>query len=428
MEGVGLIRAMKFAKYLPEYGWEPIVLTVGLSGETGFDVSGSAKMKVFRTPYKDVVGTMRGCLRDLMFWRRNDRPSAERLQGSFAQMPKAANPVASIVKGFITIPDEQAGWYRFGAAAGAKLVNEEKIDLIFSTSPPETAHLIARSLKLRHKVPWFADMRDLWVDDHYRKRTFFKKGILRFLERKVLQDADLVITVSRPWADRIAESMNGQKKVVVIENGFDDEDFKDMAYTRNDKFTISYTGKLNREHQKMHIFLKALSGLLADNRIDRSKLLVKFYLTGYDRPDIKGLARTYDIADVIEEPPTVRYKKSLEAQRSSDALLLIQWQGVGKDGWYSSKVYDYLGARRPILALAEKGSVIERLINDTASGLVADDPETIQYAVLAMYDEYIKNGYVAYAGKEDRILKCTRRRRAEELAALFDSACGRKPA
>lgn len=419
MEGVGLIRASKFAKYLPQYGWEPLILTVNLTADRLADGMNSAQgLKVFRTAYKDVVGDIKkffgGSGGDI----------------GYAGVKTALDPVsaasrkniaASFVRELIAMPDEQRGWYRFGLKEGRRIIGEEGVDLVFSTSPPETAHLIARGLKRCHRIPWIADLRDLWSDDHFRQRPLFKKAILKLMERGVLGDADALTTVSGPWAERLRKSIsNPGGRVHVIENGFDEEDFDRTGYAKNEKLTITYTGKLHKKYQDPAPLFKILRELISEERIDPARIDIKFYIMGYDRPDIKALSARYGLADVVSDFGKVEYDKSLDMQSSSELLLFIQWQGRGGEGWYSAKLYDYIGARRPILAMAKRGSIIDDFITRTASGMTADGERNLKEAVLSYYDEYIKNGHIRYKGNEDEISGHTRRLRARDLAKLFD--------
>jgi len=419
MGGVGFIRASKFAKYLPSYGWEPVILTVrpGLRGE--LPEEGSLQgIRVHRTEYRDVVGEVR---KAFAFKTRlaKDGPAAGHAE---AGHNAGGNRVTSFIREIVTMPDDQIGWLKFAVEEGKRVMDEERIDLVFSTSPPETAHLIARSLKRYRRTPWIADMRDLWSDDHFRRRTLFKKLVLKTIEANVLKDADKIITVSEPWADKLrSSSLRDASRIEVIENGFDEEDFNGASYYGNNKFTITYSGKLHKDHQDIGQFLLVLKDLIEEGRIDRRMIEIKFHVLGYDRPDITAAAESLGIGDVVKELGPVPYLESLRIQRSSDVLLFVQWRGEGDDGWYSGKLYDYIGSRRPILALARNGGIIEDLIRRTASGTIAHDREAIRSFLLRSYGEHLKNGRVAFGGDEAEIVKQSRKIRTAKLASLFDS-------
>lgn len=419
MEGVGLIRVLKFSKYMQEFGWKPVVLTVktpSKNADTGRS-SNSGGIKVFRTDYRDVIGNIKEK------FRRAAKGSADIVvQDENTAVKKKSAALTSFVRDLIAMPDEQIGWYNFAVEEGRKIVPEENIDLIFSTSPPETSHLIARRLKKHFDIPWVADFRDLWSDDHYRERPLFKKMLLRSMEKRTLKDADAIITVSEPWAKKLGGDCPVRRgRISVIENGFDEEDFNAFRYEGNDKFTITYTGKLHSAYQDTEAFFRALSGLVREGRIDRNKIAVNFYLVGHRKPDINKICARHGLAGIVKDMGGIGYAPSLEAQRSSDLLLFVQWRGEGGDGWYSAKLYDYIGARRPILAMAEPGGIIDEMIKRTSSGVAADDDIGLKEAILKFYDEYIRAGQVRYEGSEKEIAKCTRRLRAEELAGLFNS-------
>jgi glycosyltransferase involved in cell wall biosynthesis len=414
MEGVGVTRALKFAKYLPLYGWHPVILTV--KPDRPMPECGNAD--VVRTDYRDVIGSLRG----MMPGRRESSGAAGLSNSSPASGGQDGR--ASLLREIVAMPDDQIGWYGFAVRDGIKLLETEKIDIIFSTSPPETAHLIARKLKKACGIPWVADLRDLWADDHFRDRPFVKKAALKFLERKVLADADSVVTVSKPWAKRLEMSLGGGKGIVkVVENGFDDEDFRYGPVVRNEKFTISYTGKLHKHHQPVTQFFGALRDLLNEGRIDRRKIEVNFYVFGYDKPDMTGMAKSFGVEDVVKELGRVSYERSLEIQRASDALLFVQWRGEGGDGWYSAKIYDYIGSRRRILALADGGGITAELIRNTGSGIIADDEPGVKKALLSLYGEFTGHGGAGINPDNAATGALTRKNRTGELARIFDSIC-----
>lgn len=418
-EGIGLVRALKFAKYLPEYGWEPIVLTTrphpGMDDAVE-DFPGG--IKIFRTGYTDVIGNMKNSL--AAFIPRREKyygimPAEARLRRG----RRKNNSLAAIVREFIAFPDEQIGWHDYAVEAGKKIIEDHNVDAIFSTSPPETAHLAARSLKKYSGLPWVCDMRDLWSEDHYRRRPLLKKMLLKIMEKKVLKDADMVTTVSMPWAKRLISGGVNYSRISVIENAYDEEDFKAIQYSKNKKFTMAYMGKLHKTHQPVDVFFTAVADLITNKRIAKDKISINFYVLGYDHPDIDAMAWQYGVADIVRSMENVSYARSLEIQRSSDMLLFVQWQGRGSDGWYSAKLYDYLGARRPILALAKKGGIIEDLINRTSSGAIAHDKPGMEREILLAYDEFIKTGSVKYAGNEGELSKHTRLARTGQLADIL---------
>jgi glycosyltransferase involved in cell wall biosynthesis len=421
-EGVGMLRASRFAKYLPSYGWEPLVLTVDPgTGNIPAGPDGLDGIRVFRTGYTDVIGRAKSLITSCSAPAEGRGDRAERVErGPAAAAGHGKNVAASLLREMIAMPDEQRGWFDFAVAEGKKIVDRERPDAVFSTSPPETAHLIGRALKRYGRIPWVADLRDLWADDHFRQRPAFKRAILRRMERANLRDADAVVTVSWPWALSLRESL-GRDSVEVIENGYDEQDFEGLRYRGNGKFTIVYTGKLHREHQPVEVLFAALEDLIARGLVDRARVEADFYVFGYDRPDIMSLAKAHGLGDIVRCPGRVGYRESLAAQRSADALIFVQWTGRGGDGWYSAKLYDYIGARRPIVAIAQRGGIVSDLVGKTSSGIVADGVYALGQTILEMYRQYERDGSVRYEGDEDQIKRHTRSCRAAALAGLLDS-------
>ncbi|MCM8761052.1 MAG: glycosyltransferase [Candidatus Omnitrophica bacterium] len=422
MEGVGTMRAFKFAKFLPEYGWSPLVLTV----KAGKPLAGDAESeyalngtKVFRTDYKDVIGSLKRIVSRIT--------TADDSELKTYLRPKKPAKRVSFVREMVTMPDDQIGWYSLALEEGKRIIEQERVDVIFSTSPPETAHLVARKLKTLSGMPWVADLRDLWAEDHFRPRSFIKKAALRIMEKSILKDADSVITVSEPWAERLKKSLRDNRGVVsVIENGFDEEDFGRIGFSKNAKFTISYTGKLHKDHQPLEPFFKAVADLVAHGKIDRRKIELYLCVFGYDKPDVEKLSQSFGLHDIVKESGMVSYERSLEIQRSSDALLFIQWRGEGGEGWYSAKLYDYIGSGRPILAMAAKSGIVADLIRRTKSGVIAENETELKDAILQLYEEYILRGTTECRSNPEEIIRLTRRNRAAQLACILESLCARR--
>lgn len=421
MEGVGVTRALKFAKYLPAYGWDVVVLTAdhGTAREGDADrIAAPAGVRVVKTGYKDILAGLK---------RLAGRPAARPPQAAGLPVGAKRRKTPSLLRELVLMPDDQIGWYEFAVREGKRIMAGQRIDVLISTSPPETAHLVARRLKKECRVPWIADLRDLWSDDHFRPRLPVKRFLLRGMERRVLGDADRVITVSGPWADVLRRSLDACRgRVEVIENGFDDEDFGSPHGRRNDRFTIVYTGKLHEDAQPVTALFRVLRDLVREGRIDRRGIEVRFHILGYDKPDIAGMARSYGLEDVVCEREKVSYHESLRVQQAADVLLFVQWQGRNGDGWYSAKLYDYLGARRPILALGRRGGIIDELVTKTGSGTVAGDDAELGAALVRFYDEYRRTGQVLCRADDEEVSRHTRRVRAERLAGVCDSvASGR---
>jgi len=385
--GVGVMRVLKFAKYLPQFGWMPSIITTDENAPgspyRGEDIGiNLAAYRVIRTRYKSL----------------------------FLKLPDRLRKV-------ILMPDIHRGWFDSAYETAVSLLKEEKFDAIFSTSPPEISHLIARALKKRFGIPWIADLRDLWSDDHFERESFLRHGPSLKMEKEVLNDADSIVTVSKPWADKLAKT-SGVTKINVITNGFDEEDFHDIPLRHSQQFTMAYTGKLHEEMQDPEMFFKTLSDCIQEGLIEKSGIDIKFYTIGFRKARIKELAKKYFLDDVVDEYPAVQYKESLRIQRESTLLLFFQWKG--ERGWYSAKLFEYIGSGKPIFAVSERDSVSGNLIKELNAGFVSTCSKELKQLLLACYKCYREKGYVSLETSKEKIQLYTRKNLTRLLANILD--------
>ena len=173
--GVGMIRPLKFAKYLPDFGWEPTILTPKSAPsqicchEKEGHLSG---VRIIYTGYFDVLTYIKKKLRLYLQMETHTEPdknSADMI--SFKK--KKESSLISLIRDFLAFPDENIGWYRAAVRKGKELLKNENFSIIYSTSPPETSHLIAKKLKIISGLPWIADLRDPWSNYHHIIKLVF---------------------------------------------------------------------------------------------------------------------------------------------------------------------------------------------------------------------------------------------------------------
>jgi glycosyltransferase involved in cell wall biosynthesis len=422
--GAGMIRPAKFVKYLSEFGYTPAVLTPSTGTarlRCDADFGDSPDATIHRTPYRDIVRDVRTVLR-----MPPSAPVSPSAPGP--QTPARAGwrrTMTRLAYAAITVPDEHVGWKRPALDAARALLARERFDLVYSTSPPETAHLIARTVKQEYGIPWVADLRDLWSGDHYRQRGRAKRWLLRRIERRTLNDADLLVTVSEPWRRQLAASYGTRgRRVECIPHGFDADDYP-VVVTPPDVFTITYTGTLDRHFQNPEPFFAALGDLVRRGDIARDRIRVNFHVFGDNLPDFDALATAHGLHGIVRRCPPLEYRACLTAQQASTALLALQWRSEAGEGNPPLKVYDYLGARRPILVVGSGERVLGPLLTDTGAGVTAGDGPAIAQVLADWYREFRDSGQVQWRGREARLGAYTRRAQTARLAALFDSVVDR---
>lgn len=429
LAGIGTLRSLKFARYLPDHGWTPVVLTPQ-EGEHLYkcdpregDLPG---VHVMRTGYFDVPSRLKG----IMGFRKG-APLAQQ-SDVFSRkppLPDLARRGLRLIKNTTLFPDARVGWYRSAVREGLVALDKYRPQVIFSTSPPETGHLVARRLKIVSGLPWVAELRDLWSDNHQADGLpRWREALDARVERFTLSKADGVVTVNETFARHLADRLgirNGRQ--VIIPNGYDPDDFVAAAPTTQSRFTISHLGDLYKMSRSPEPLFQAIARLVTDGKIDREKVCIRFYglpEESSDREGLRQMAAAWGLEDILELHGQVEYQQSLVRQQDSTILLVIEILTERGKGVVPGKIFEHLGAHRPTLALVPDKGEAHRLLERTAGGK-AFDPRTgmagIEAVLAAWYQEWSRTGTVAFEGDEDIISQMTRQAGAQRLAAFLDS-------
>ena len=408
---VGSLRPSGVAKYLPEFGWEAIILTARLPGRP------APGFRVIETPYNVALGFLRRFL---------GLDSEQNLMTQIAQLKKklrirSEKSVFDFLLarwGEITAyPDPQKGWKAFATGAGNDFLQKESVDAMISTSSPVTSHIIARQLREKHGIPWVADFRDLWTQNLYYPYSPIRKAIERRLELSTLHQADALVTVSEPASSKLGTLHKG-KPIYIIGNGFDPEEINSPAVDLTDKFTITYTGNLYPGKQTAEPLFVALRDLIAKGIMDVNNIEVRFY--GAELGWIDKQAERYGLGDIVKQFGIVPRENALHRQRESQLLLLIKWNDSKERGAYSAKIFEYLSAKRPILAVGGYRDVVDELLVETKTGTSGANPEDLKIILIEMYREYQAMGRVQYRGEESKINRYSHREMAHKFAEVLN--------
>lgn len=406
---VGGLRIQGLAKYLPEFGWEPIILAPKLPGKP------DKRFKVIQTPYHDIISSWKK-----RFGFRADKTVKEQL-GVRSKKNKRTlvDYLITLAMEVIAYPDAQKGWYPYAVKAAEDIIKQEKVDAIISSSKPETCHLIAKELKVKYSIPWIADLRDLWTQNHYYPYSLLRKFRERRLEIKTLKEADALVTVSQPLAEKL-KILHKEKPVYVIPNGFDPEEINpNPACNLTKKFSITYTGRFYEGKRDPSKLFEALCDLISKEEINSNEVEVRFYgpVEDWLREDIKH----YRLENIVKIHGTVPRKIALEKQRESQILLLLLWDHPEEIGVYTAKIFEYLAAQRPILAInGPPRSVVKELLNETGAGVYARSVEEIKDAIRKFYCEYKSKGFVEYHGKRTKVFRYSQKEMARKFSIILN--------
>jgi hypothetical protein len=397
------------AKYLHEFGWQPIILTAPMSEKSDL------QCRVIETGYHDILGSLKKLLR--VNPAEDIRREVKKRLGVTSKKT-AVDFFLTLGGALINYPDSERGWNPFAVNAGSKLLQKENIDAMISSSSPVTSHLIAKELKIKHKIPWVADLRDLWTQNHNYGYGALRKLIDRRLELKTLSNADALTTVSQHWAEKL-RTLHGRETVYTITNGFDPDEMNKGQIDLTSKFTITYTGAIYTEKQDPSKLFAALKDLISDGTMDPKDVEITFYGTGVDwlASDIEK----YGLSAIAKQYGIVPREIALEKQRESQLLLHLTWEGRGESAGYSLKLFEYLAAQRPILATGFGNDMTRELIDETKSGIYAPTVEDIKSILRKLYSEYRNKGEINYNGDIEKINKYSYREKARRFVEILES-------
>jgi glycosyltransferase involved in cell wall biosynthesis len=398
--GGGVARPLKLATHLPELGIETHVLAPDdpkwVHRDDELDIPPQAR--VHRARYLGPRG----------------RLPAEELHGL-----EGADRVlrqAALFSRRLLLPDEFVSWGLTAIPAARRIVREEAIDVLVTTSPPASVNLIGAAVKQATGVPWVADLRDSIAANPDRQverlAVRMKERGQALVARLVAGHADAIVAVS----DAIAEEMRelGAKRVEMIPNGCDFDDFEGLEYRRGERFRITHTGSFFG-HRDPKPFLSAL----AESEED----VVARFVGGLRAAD-REWAERLDLGDRLEEIPHVPRRAALELQRDSDALLLLLPEAGGRGRTVpSGKIFEYLAAERPILAAVPPDGVAAELVRRADAGVVVppDDVRALRTAIQGLRARWqagaLENGGLSPELRE----RLARRTRSREFAEVLRS-------
>ncbi len=410
----GVQRTVKFAKYLPLFGWNPIVLTVNRredvleATDSSFLNELPKDLKVYRSkmiePYDlyNVFGGKKKQGSDVFYFENTDS-----IKG------KLSNLIGKFL-----VPDTKIGWYPYAIRDARKIFNENNIDVIFSTSPKMTAHLIGRTLAKKYNKPWVSDFRDPWTG--VIKRSLPLRKWDEYLESIVINEANKIISIMKEINNDFLKKYPSvdSRKFITISHGFDSEDFQDIQAKNFKKFTIIYTGTFykGRDPQKL---LQALKLLLEENEKLRNDIQVIFL--GNEYLNTKNLIEKFGLGDIVISIPHVSHKECLSYLLGAH----VCYFNVTKRDAITVKLFDYICSKKPILALIPENSPAARIIHYTKSGIVID-PEKIREikeAIMSFYEDY-KKGILKLNRDDDSIIyQYERKKQTQQLSCFFDELC-----
>ena len=413
--GAGVQRWVKFTKYLRQYGWEPIIYTPENpeypSIDYSFEKDIPADITVLKTPIWEPYNVYRN-----LTGKKNQAINAGFISENKKQGWK--DKLSIWIRGNFLIPDPRRFWIKPSVRFLSDYLNENPVDAIITTGPPHSMHLIGMGLKKNFpSLPWVADFRDPWTNiDFYKdlNLTWLADKIHHKLEREVLQKADTVLVVSRGMEEEFA--LMKPKKLRVITNGYDESDVQVGTLTLDGRFSISHIGTLNAARNP-RIVWKVLSEICAEN-VDFNKDL-QIQLVGKVDFSVLEDIQSYGLQDQLLKIDYLSHSEAIAKQNSSQVLMLLINQSGNAKGILTGKFFEYLAAKRPILAVGPTDGDAAVVLNETGAGVIVDfaDEQETKTAILNYYNQY-KKGTLSV--QSESVERFSRRSLTGELAGLLD--------
>ena len=420
--GAGVQRWLKFVKYLPKYGWEPIIYTPE-NGEIPVVDESLAKdipegTKVLKTNiwepysvYKKFVGQKKdekintGFLTEFKKTKKTKK----------TKKPKKAEKAAVWIRGNFFIPDARKFWIKPSVKYLTKYFKENPVDAIISTGPPHSMHLIALKLKQKIGVKWFADFRDPWTNIDYYKDLMLtsladKKHIR--LEKQVLETADSVISIGKTMADEFYDL--GAKKVEVITNGYDITENVEVELDK--KFSIAHIGTLVKSRNPFELW-NVLADLVEENKTFSESLDIK--LVGKVDINVMNSIKENGLDKYLTKIDYLPHNEVILEQRKTQLLLLLVNRTPNAKGILTGKFFEYLSAKRPICVIGPKDGEIAKIVNETKAGFVTDynNESALKNEILKSFEAFLKgNLNIQSSGIE----KYSRENLTKELVNLME--------
>jgi hypothetical protein len=345
--GPGVQRWLKFCKYLPEQGWQPIVLTVKNGSYPAYDNSLLNEVPndvlVYRTntiePF-EIYNLLRG----------KKGKSVEVGMGNIKDPKGGFAKLANYVRANFFIPDARMGWNSFAYAEAKKIIAKHKPEVIITTGPPHSTHLVGLKLKRDFQLPWIADFRDPWTEIFYNQflnRT--GKSILKDkkLEQQVLEKSNLLLAAT-PSIEKLYR--NKASNIKVILNGYDSSDFSELTELLSPSFNISFFGNMLPNQNIDNVWL-AINELKTEGKLPNH---FNFRIIGNVADNIKESIFNNGIFELVTFLPFLPHKEAVKEMQKSNMLFLPIPIDKGNKLILTGKIFEYLATKRPILSVGPK--------------------------------------------------------------------------
>ena len=380
--GSGVQRWLKFVKYLRDFDIEPVIYTVDNPGYAINDKSLINEIPNSIETLRQPIFEPNSILN--FFGTKTNRESA----GFLNPNPNFIGKIIQYIRANYFIPDARKFWIKPSVKFLSNYLEKNPVDVIITTGPPHSLHLIGLHLKKKKDIKWISDFRDPWTEiDYFHKMPLNKKAKKKHhqLEREVLKNSDSVIVVGNTMRDQYLKETD---KVVTISNGFDTSDNKEVSHL-DIFFSITHVGMMNADRNPSDLW-KILKEICLENPDFKSDLKIR--LIGKIAKEVSHDLNIFDsgITEVVDYVSYAEYEKY---QLETQVLLLCINNVPSARGIITGKIFEYLQAKRPILAIGPEDGDAAEILKNTNSGSIFgfENKQKLKQHILELYKDYKKN-------------------------------------
>lgn len=377
--GSGVQRWLKFVKYLQDFGVEPVVFTVDNPKYPILDTSLANEIPKNITILKQPIWEPNNIL---SFFKKNN---AQQSAGFLNPNPTFFGKIMQYIRANYFIPDARKFWIQPSVKYLKKYLSEHKIDAIITSGPPHSLHLIGLELKKELNIKWISDFRDPWTEiDYFEQLPLTKKSIQlhQKLEQEVIENSDAVLVIGKTMKENFDKF---SKNIYVVTNGFDNDSTATLTEL-DKKFTITHVGLMNADRNPI-LFWKAILEICKENADFATDYQVQF--VGKIALEVRNSLEEYQIKNILDIG-YVSHQEVTMYQQKTQVLLLSVNNVKSAKGIITGKIFEYLQAKRPILAIGPINGDLAEILQETNSGKIVDfnDVENLKKEILQMYSSF----------------------------------------
>ena len=413
--GPGVQRILKFIKYLPEFGWNPVVITVKNGDFPATDPSlfedVPDNVPIYRIP----------ALEPYKLYRKlTGKDDQETIPVGVLSREKQSSPLEKLskwIRANLFIPDARIGWILPVYRRATHLIRKHNIDAILSSSPPHSLQMASNLLAKKFKLPWIADLRDPWTEIYYYQhlnRFPISRILDEKMEKSVLDSADSVTTVSPQLIKQFQNK--AYNSYLFIPNGYDTTDIDSQTQIKSSEhFTLSYIGNF-KSSQNITSLWAALQDLIKENQNFAEHFQIK--LTGKIHPDILESTKILALDKYLQTEDYVPHSVAVKRMQQASMLLFPIPKAANNKGILTGKIFEYLASGTPLLSIGPPDGDAAKIIREVKGGPMFDysDREGLKKYIIKGFQNWQKGSMIELCPDPDKVKKYNRRELTRQLA------------